>query len=85
MLPFAWNIFKSWRYGEVVTVDDPWGLRQLAGVGHSCPPPRHNFTELPTIRSERPPSSCTIRTWSTGCGPRLTSAGHTIRRSKAQV
>ena len=25
LLPFAWNIFKSWRYGEVVTVDDPWG------------------------------------------------------------
>ena len=31
------------------------GLRQLAGMGHlSCPPPRHNFTELPCIRSERP-------------------------------
>ena len=25
MLPFVWNVFKSWRYGEVVTVDDPWG------------------------------------------------------------
>src|SRR5207344_797013 len=23
-LPFLWNVFKSWRYGEVVTVDDPW-------------------------------------------------------------
>ena len=33
----------------------PVGLRQLAGVGdQSCPPPRHNFTELPRIRSERP-------------------------------
>src|SRR6202035_1370183 len=25
MFPFVWNVFKSWRYGEVVTVDDPWG------------------------------------------------------------
>ncbi|WP_280274157.1 cytochrome c oxidase subunit I, partial [Nocardia wallacei] len=24
-LPFIWNVFKSYRYGEVVTVDDPWG------------------------------------------------------------
>ncbi len=47
-LPFVWNVFKSWRFGEPVTVDDPWG-----GYGNSlewatsCPPPRHNFTELP--------------------------------------
>ncbi len=33
-LPFVWNVFKSWRYGEPVTVDDPWGLRQLTGMGH---------------------------------------------------
>ena len=32
----------------------PVGLRQLPGMGHVCPPPRHNFTELPRIRSERP-------------------------------
>ncbi|MGH3846420.1 MAG: aa3-type cytochrome oxidase subunit I, partial [Pseudonocardiaceae bacterium] len=24
-LPFLWNVFRSYRYGEVVTVDDPWG------------------------------------------------------------
>lgn len=30
------------------------GLRQLAGVGHDVSPPRHNFKELPRIRSERP-------------------------------
>jgi cytochrome c oxidase subunit 1 len=22
MLPFVWNVFRSWRYGEPVTVDD---------------------------------------------------------------
>src|SRR5882757_3723034 len=54
MLPFAWNVFKSWRYGEPVTVDDPWGYGNSLEWATSCPPPRHNFTELPRIRSERP-------------------------------
>ncbi|WP_031217380.1 cytochrome C oxidase subunit 1, partial [Mycobacteroides abscessus] len=54
MLPFVWNVFKSYRYGEVVTVDDPWGYGNSLEWATSCPPPRHNFTELPRIRSERP-------------------------------
>ncbi|WP_067703867.1 aa3-type cytochrome oxidase subunit I [Nocardia jejuensis] len=54
MLPFVWNIFKSFRYGEVVTVDDPWGYGNSLEWATSCPPPRHNFYELPKIRSERP-------------------------------
>ncbi len=53
-LPFVWNVFKSYRYGEVVTVDDPWGYGNSLEWATSCPPPRHNFTELPRIRSERP-------------------------------
>lgn len=53
-LPFIWNIFRSWRYGEVVTVDDPWGYGNSLEWATSCPPPRHNFTELPRIRSFRP-------------------------------
>ncbi|MDG3016503.1 cytochrome c oxidase subunit I [Speluncibacter jeojiensis] len=54
MLPFVWNVFRSYRYGEVVTVDDPWGYGNSLEWATSCPPPRHNFTELPRIRSERP-------------------------------
>ena len=54
VLPFIWNIFKSWRYGEVVTVDDPWGYGNSLEWATSCPPPRHNFVSLPRIRSERP-------------------------------
>ena len=54
MIPFVWNVFKSWRYGEIVTVDDPWGYGNSLEWATSCPPPRHNFTELPRIRSERP-------------------------------
>jgi cytochrome c oxidase subunit 1 len=53
-LPFIWNVFKSYRYGEVVEVDDPWGFGNSLEWATSCPPPRHNFTELPRIRSERP-------------------------------
>ncbi|ATE52717.1 aa3-type cytochrome oxidase subunit I [Actinosynnema pretiosum] len=53
-LPFIWNVFKSYRYGEVVKVDDPWGFGNSLEWATSCPPPRHNFTELPRIRSARP-------------------------------
>jgi len=54
VLPFVWNVFKSWRYGEPVMVDDPWGFGNSLEWTTSCPPPRHNFTELPRIRSQRP-------------------------------
>src|SRR6476620_6400871 len=53
-LPFLWNVFRSYRYGETVTVDDPWGYGNSLEWATSCPPPRHNFTERPRIRSERP-------------------------------
>ena len=42
------------RFGTVVTSDDPWGFGNSLEWATSCPPPRHNFTELPRIRSERP-------------------------------
>jgi cytochrome c oxidase subunit 1 len=54
MIPFVWNVFRSYRYGEPVTVDDPWGYGNSLEWATSCPPPRHNFTELPRIRSNRP-------------------------------
>nr|WP_314038805.1 cytochrome c oxidase subunit I [Dietzia sp. CH92] len=54
MLPFIWNIISSWRYGELVLVDDPWGAGNSLEWATSCPPPRHNFASLPRIRSERP-------------------------------
>lgn len=54
VLPFVWNVFKTWRYGEIVTVDDPWGYGNSLEWATSCPPPRHNFVSMPRIRSERP-------------------------------
>src|SRR5699024_9676151 len=50
MLPFIWSVIKSWRYGEIVTVDDPWAAGNSLEWAASCPPPRHNFTTLPRIR-----------------------------------
>ena len=53
-LPFLWNVYHSYRFGEVVTADDPWGHGNSLEWATSCPPPRHNFTVMPRIRSERP-------------------------------
>ena len=54
LLPFLWNVFRSLRYGEVTTADDPWGYGNSLEWATTSPPPRHNFTSLPRIRSERP-------------------------------
>ncbi|NUS73919.1 MAG: cytochrome c oxidase subunit I [Corynebacteriales bacterium] len=53
-LPFLWNVYKSYRVGKIVEVNDPWGHGASLEWATSCPPPRHNFTKLPRIRSERP-------------------------------
>ena len=53
-VPFLWNVYRSYRFGEVVTADDPWGHGNSLEWATSCPPPRHNFTTMPRIRSERP-------------------------------
>ena len=51
---FLWNVYITSRHGEKVTVDDPWGFSNSLEWATSCPPPRHNFTRIPRIRSERP-------------------------------
>jgi cytochrome c oxidase subunit I len=51
---FLYNIYKTWKHGERVTADDPWGFANSLEWATSCPPPRHNFTSIPRIRSERP-------------------------------
>ncbi|MET4661408.1 cytochrome c oxidase subunit 1 [Streptomyces sp. PvP037] len=53
-LPFLYNVWKTARYGEKVDTDDPWGFGRSLEWATSCPPPRHNFTTLPRIRSESP-------------------------------
>ncbi|SDK12759.1 cytochrome c oxidase subunit 1 [Lentzea albidocapillata subsp. violacea] len=54
VLPFVWNVFRSYRYGDPAPQDDPWGYGNSLEWATTSPPPRHNFKELPRIRSERP-------------------------------
>ncbi|WP_454856206.1 aa3-type cytochrome oxidase subunit I [Promicromonospora soli] len=54
MLPFFWNVYTTARKAPKVMVDDPWGYSRSLEWATSCPPPRHNFTSLPRIRSESP-------------------------------
>ena len=51
---FFWNMYKTHKYAPMVTSDDPWGWGNSLEWATSCPPPRHNFIEIPRIRSERP-------------------------------
>ncbi|MGA5565515.1 cytochrome c oxidase subunit I [Streptomyces platensis] len=53
-LPFLYNVWKTTHYGARVTMDDPWGFGRSLEWATSSPPPRHNFTTLPRIRSESP-------------------------------
>jgi cytochrome c oxidase subunit 1 len=52
-LPFLLNVYKSARTAPV-GVDDPWGWGRSLEWATSSPPPRHNFTTIPRIRSESP-------------------------------
>ncbi len=54
MLPFLLNVWVTHRRGVKVTVNDPWGNARSLEWATSCPPPRHNFTSIPRIRSESP-------------------------------
>jgi cytochrome c oxidase subunit I len=52
-IPFLWNVWKS-RFSPEVNVDDPWGWGRSLEWATGSPPPRHNFFEIPRIRSESP-------------------------------
>jgi cytochrome c oxidase subunit I len=54
MLPFLWNVWKSYRYGKRALADDPWGYANSLEWATSNPPPLRNFDRMPRIRSERP-------------------------------
>jgi cytochrome c oxidase subunit 1 len=46
------NLVRSWR-NPVLAGDNPWDAQTLEWFT-SSPPPHHNYTHLPPIRSERP-------------------------------
>jgi cytochrome c oxidase subunit 1 len=54
MIPFLLNVYVTARRAPMVTVNDPWGYGRSLEWATSCPPPRHNFTSIPRIRSESP-------------------------------
>nr|WP_223359145.1 cytochrome c oxidase subunit I [Leifsonia sp. ZF2019] len=54
MIPFVINVYLTWRRAPKVTSNDPWGTGRSLEWATSCPPPRHNFTSIPRIRSESP-------------------------------
>jgi cytochrome c oxidase subunit 1 len=54
MIPFIYNVYVTARTAPKVTVNDPWGYGRSLEWATSCPPPRHNFTSIPRIRSESP-------------------------------
>ena len=53
-IPFLYNVVRSWKHGQLALRDDPWGHGNSLEWATSSPPPRHNFVEIPRIRSERP-------------------------------
>jgi cytochrome c oxidase subunit I len=53
-LPFIFNVYVTARNAPRVAVNDPWGYGRSLEWATSCPPPRHNFTSIPRIRSESP-------------------------------
>ena len=53
MIPFLYNVWKT-RQAPKVEMDDPWGWGRSLEWATSSPPPRHNFHQLPRIRSEAP-------------------------------
>jgi len=54
MIPWMLNVYLTARNAPKVTVDDPWGFGRSLEWATSCPPPRHNFTSIPRIRTESP-------------------------------
>ncbi|MFH8701544.1 aa3-type cytochrome oxidase subunit I [Streptomyces chartreusis] len=53
-LPFLYNVWRTVHHGVPVEGNDPWGYGRSLEWVTSCPPPRHNFTALPRVRSESP-------------------------------
>jgi cytochrome c oxidase subunit 1 len=67
VLPFLWNVWRSWRHGRVAG-DNPWQAQTLEWAT-SSPPPEGNFASLPPIRSER--ATWDLHDASGGAGPPL--------------
>ena len=82
-LIFVFNVWKSYRTGPLVLVDDPWGFGNSLEWATSCPPPLRNFDRMPRIRSERPAFDAKFPELAVSTGklaPAVTTAGEPARR-----
>jgi cytochrome c oxidase subunit 1 len=75
---FLWNVWKSYRFGRAVTVDDPWGFGNSLEWATSCPPPLRNFERLPRVRSERPAFDLKY-------GTKIADLGREVRQGDAKT
>jgi cytochrome c oxidase subunit 1 len=53
-LAFLWNLWRTQRTPRTDVGDDSWGFGSSLEWATSSPPPHHNFTRVPRIRSHRP-------------------------------
>ncbi len=82
MLAFAYNVYKSYRFGQRTAADDPWGHGNSLEWATGTPVPRHNFVELPRIQSERPAFDLHFHTFDGGAtDTRYAPSVHAARRS----
>ena len=79
-LPFLYNVYQSWKYGELVTADDPWGHGNSLEWATSSPAAAAQLHVDPAdpLRAARR-SRRTTRTCSSGWRPRRTPASGTGR------
>jgi cytochrome c oxidase subunit I len=71
-LVFVYNMWKSYRAGAIVEVDDPWGHGNSLEWATTSPPPLRNFLRMPRIRSERPAFDAKFAHLLTGGGTETT-------------
>ena len=79
---FVVNFFMSMRAGKPAG-DDPWGGYTLEWIT-SSPPPSHNFTRLPAIRSERPAFDDRLRRAGIDPEEDLPTEAHTLRGGRGR-
>ena len=82
-LPFIWNVFRSYRYGRVVTVDDPWGFGNSLEWATVLPAAAAQLHRAcPASAPSAPRSTCTTRTsWSNTAARRTCTPANTRHRA----
>jgi cytochrome c oxidase subunit I len=83
LLPFVWNVWKSYKAGPIVTEDDPWGYGNSLEWATTSPPPLRNFNRIPRIRSERPAFDLKFPELAAGASLAASPAGGTVPLPRA--